>query len=760
MQFHSHRVRFHRLASSIAVVLVALVPAAFGEISPSPALAGEFTISSCQANGEFSSGAFENFATRGMKWRRACNPLGPGLRGLVTANVPREGHVAVGSQSAFVLEAPPETTFSNLKWSGEAHRRDCRYALQLYAVRPDGSADQIRNVMADQKCPKAAKAAQGASWPRPTLYELGGATKLVQRVVCMGAPQAEYCSGKGQNYLQTFTSEATVVDDSAPSVSVAGGGGFLGGEWTAGTQGVGYEASDNTGIKSVQGSVSGVATEAAENTCDYTQRIPCPGGSGSINVDTTKLGEGTRQLQLKATDAAGNQAESSPVTVRIDNTPPGAVPVALEGGEAWRNHDAFAVGWVNPDEGDRAPIVAAHWRICRVGTQECQTGTANGPSVAAIGGLAVPGPGEWEVQMWRQDAAGNTQPQNASVAARLRFDPEPPEVGFEPIAAQDPTRIAVHLADKLSGIQGGEMEMSRVGSGVWQPLDSSLEGDELVTRIDDASLPAGEYQLRATATDYAGNQASSESRIDGQPMKINLPLRVPTTVDAVVLAHHVVTKVVHRHGKRRVKKHEVSETGLQATVEFGSKAQFSGHLLDKSGSPMAGASIAVWQAIPEEQGETQVATLTTGSDGGFAYEVTPESSRHLRFVYSGTATSLPAEGSAEVLVHSASTVKVTPKHVLNGGSVTFSGEVEGRPLPAAGKLVELQVRLTHEWSTFRTIRTDPEGHWSIEYPFKRTCGKEEYKFRARLPGEGGFPLGPGQSHVIGVSVRGRPCPTA
>jgi hypothetical protein len=448
------------------------------------------------------------------------------------------------------------------------------------------------------------------------------------------------------------------------------------------------------------------------------------------------------------------------VTVRIDNTPPGAVPVAVEGGEAWRKSDAFAIAWANPEEGDRAPIVAAQWRICRDGTQECQTGTADGPSVAAIGGLAVPGPGEWEVQMWRQDAAGNTQPQNASVPARLRFDPEPPEVGFLPVAPQDPTRIAVHLADKLSGIEGGEMEMTRVGSGVWQPLSSTLEGDELVTRIDDASLPAGEYQLRATATDRAGNQASSESRVDGQPMRINLPLRVPTTVDAGVLAHHLVTKVVHRHGKRHVKKHEVSETGSQATVEFGSKAEFSGHLLDKSGNPMAGASIAVWQSIPEGQGETQVATLTTGSDGGFAYDVTPESSRHLRFVYSGTATSLPAEGSAEVLVHAASTVKVTPKHVLNGGSVAFSGEVEGQPLPVAGKLVELQVRLTHEWSTFRTIRTDPEGHWSIEYPFKRTCGTEEYKFRARLPGEGGFPLEPGQSHVIGVTVRGRPCPKA
>src|ERR1700759_3177911 len=117
--------------AAIAFALASLALAA----APRPALAGEFTIASCEANGSFSSGAFEDFATRGMKWRRACNPLGPGLRGLVTANVSGEGHVPVESQSAFVLEAPPQTTFSSLDWSGYAHRRDCRYALQLYAIR-------------------------------------------------------------------------------------------------------------------------------------------------------------------------------------------------------------------------------------------------------------------------------------------------------------------------------------------------------------------------------------------------------------------------------------------------------------------------------------------------------------------------------------------------------------------------------------------------------------------------------------------------
>ncbi|MBS1885663.1 MAG: hypothetical protein JSU06_00575 [Actinobacteria bacterium] len=736
-----------------ALVLVALLTSAAG---PPPARAGQFTIATCQANGDYSSGAFADFATRGMKWRRACNPLGPGLRGLVTANVPGEGHVAVESQSAFVLEAPPETTFSSLDWSGYAHRRDCRYALQLYAVRPDGSVDTIKNVKANHSCPKV-KMAQASSWPRPTAYQLGGASRIVQRVVCMGAPSADYCSAKGQNYLQTFTAEVTVVDETPPSVSVSPGGPFVAGEWVSGTQTVGYEASDNTGVKEVEGFAGSQAAGSSARACDYTQRIPCPSGSGQFVVETQHLPEGTQQLHLVATDAAGNQAESSPVTVRIDNTPPGAVPVAVEGGEAWRNRDSFSLLWQNAPEEDRAPITAAHWRICRVGTQECQAGTATGPSISSVGGLTVPGPGEWEAQIWRQDAAGNTQPQNASVPVRLRFDPEPPELGFEPTSAQDPDRVAVHVADKVSGVAGGEIELSRVGSGVWQPLATTLEGgDELVGRIEDASLPAGEYQLRATATDRAGNEAATESRVDGQPMKVTLPLRVPTSLGAGILARKVHRKVLHHHGRRRVVRHVTTEEVPKETVGVGGKARFSGRLLDRAGNPLAGATVTVYQEVPEEA-EAQVGTVTTGPDGAFTYEVPAESSRHLRFVYGGTATTLPSEGSAELLVRGASTLKVDHDHVLNGQSVDFSGEVEGRPLPADGKLIELQYRASDEWVTFRTIRSDAKGRWSIEYPFKRTCGVEEYRFRVELPGEAGYPLEPGHSHVLTVIVRGRPC---
>lgn len=91
------------------------------------AAANEFTINTCQADrGDFSTQAFENFANRGMMWRRACSPEGPGLRGLMTANVVRAGRVVRGSRSYFMLKAPPGTQFTRFAWSGQARRHDCR----------------------------------------------------------------------------------------------------------------------------------------------------------------------------------------------------------------------------------------------------------------------------------------------------------------------------------------------------------------------------------------------------------------------------------------------------------------------------------------------------------------------------------------------------------------------------------------------------------------------------------------------------------
>ena len=599
-----------RSFASLTGILVALLIAL---VAPATAAAGEYTISACQADeAGYVSSAFEEFATRGMKWRRACNPLGPGLRGLVTANVARRGRVPRGAQSGFVLNAPPETTFSRLRWSGHAHRRDCRYALQLYAERPGSSAVSIKNVRANHHCPNP-DAAQASSWPRPRAYDLGGATRIVQRVVCVGTAAHEYCSARGQNYIGTFAAEATVVDDSAPSAGVVQDEPLAQGKWVSGKQNVRYEASDNVGIKSASVLIGGESRGSDPKSCSYAQRIPCPNSPGNIEVDTAEVPEGSQQLTVMAEDAAGNHGESAAVTARIDNTAPGAVPVGLGGGEGWRNTNGFDLAWTNPAEPDRAPITAAHYRLCRAGGSECSTVDSGGEGIAAIEGVKVPSPGEWELRLWREDAAGNQQSANASQPVKLRFDPEPPQLGFEAPSADYPTRVAVQATDRISGLNSGQIELSPAGSGGWQELPTSREGDHLVTRVDDAALPAGEYELRASASDMAGNIGATADRLDGQPMRLRLPLRTTTAMKA---------GVVRRIVTHRRKKGQVRRTVLEprAKVPFGRKVRLAGRLVNGAGHPLDEAKILVYSQ-PVEGTEELEGTVATDSDGRFVYGV-------------------------------------------------------------------------------------------------------------------------------------------
>jgi hypothetical protein len=143
--------------------------------------------------------------------------------------------------------------------------------------------------------------------------------------------------------------------------------------------------------------------------------------------------------------------------------------------------------------------------------------------------------------------------------------------------------------------------------------------------------------------------------------------------------------------------------------------------------------------------------------GRFAYVLEASASQTLRFVYPGTATRLPAEDKVALLVAGRSTFAVNHSRISNGQTVTFSGRVQGKPLPPTGKLLELQVRLPGEWETFRTIRSEPDGRWRIRYQFRRTCGVQSYELRIRLPGEAGYGLSSGASRVLTVRVKGRPC---
>jgi hypothetical protein len=92
--------------------------------------------------------------------------------------------------------------------------------------------------------------------------------------------------------------------------------------------------------------------------------------------------------------------------------------------------------------------------------------------------------------------------------------------------------------------------------------------------------------------------------------------------------------------------------------------------------------------------------------------------------------------------------------VVNGESVRFTGTVPGEPLPAIGKLLQLQVFSRGDWLTFATPRSDPRGNWRHEYRFTATQGVTRYRFRVRVPREAGYPYAAGTSKSVRVTVAG------
>ncbi len=116
---------------------------------------------------------------------------------------------------------------------------------------------------------------------------------------------------------------------------------------------------------------------------------------------------------------------------------------------------------------------------------------------------------------------------------------------------------------------------------------------------------------------------------------------------------------------------------------------------------------------------------------------------------------LPAQDQVAVAVPAASSLSVKPRHVLNGQAVKFRGRVKTLPVPATGKLVELQAYVSRRWQTFSTGRSDATGRWSIAYRFQRTRGTQHYRFRAHIPTEAGYAFQTGASRQVTVQVKGR-----
>ena len=197
--------------------------------------------------------------------------------------------------------------------------------------------------------------------------------------------------------------------------------------------------------------------------CNFTQARPCSDQTSQLTVPIGELPDGRHSLTVAATDAAGNSSRShaghltSTTRRRIRSPHRSSVETRGDGPTVSRS------AWTNPAD-HAAPVVRAYWKICASDGTCPSRGQHDGANIQRV--AVAQGAGARRIPAARvaQDAAGNAREGSAAISAALRFDPEPPELTFEPTDITDPLRVVVNAVDRHSGVARGEIEMRAAGN--------------------------------------------------------------------------------------------------------------------------------------------------------------------------------------------------------------------------------------------------------------------------------------------------------
>jgi hypothetical protein len=195
---------------------------------------------------------------------------------------------------------------------------------------------------------------------------------------------------------------------------------------------------------------------------------------------------------------------------------------------------------------------------------------------------------------------------------------------------------------------------------------------------------------------------------------------------------------------------------VKPRARFGRTIKLHGRLTTPGGNPLVDSEVEVSEqlalpgAVPR-----RIASLRTSRTGRFTFKALRGPSRVLRFRYAGTGTIRARTTTVDLRVQASSTLHPSRRKVRNGEYVTFRGRVRGRPLPSAGKLVELQVFTRGQWRTFAQPRASARTRrWAYAYRFEAVRGHVRFRFRARIRKETGFPYDLGYSRQKSVTVVG------
>ena len=275
-----------------------------------------------------------------------------------------------------------------------------------------------------------------------TALFFGVMCRIVRPVLACGAGGAPLHAVQADLY----SARVTVSESLAPVVTHVAGSAW-GGGLVSGAVPVTFAAQDTSGIRELAVRAdTGQTLVSAPQSCDFMAAPPCPQQPpGALNVDTTRVPDGTHTFALVVTDAAGNeQLVSSPPVVVDNNGPP--PPVAFTATAQGPGSNMIALSWSNPPNSP-APITGAMAQLCQA---SCLAPTSIGANGAAQ--LTAPGPGVYSVRLWLLDSAGRGGLHHAALAS----------VAVPPAGLAPRTKITAVLKGRQLRVGGPITAMGRV----------------------------------------------------------------------------------------------------------------------------------------------------------------------------------------------------------------------------------------------------------------------------------------------------------
>jgi hypothetical protein len=298
---------------------------------------------------------------------------------------------------------------------------------------------------------------------------------------------------------------------------------------------------------------------------------------------------------------------------------------------------------------------------------------------------------------------------------------------------------------------GGRCVDTTAGGRVFRYPRPCLTSVDALVAVDANQLPAGDREVTLQVSDAAGNMRTVYA---ARKTIVVAAKRIGPGSDP---SERGAANGENASDDARLSVRWARTKRATLTAPYGRRNVIRGRLSTAGGAGIRNAKVEMLTAIDGRPGAPlDKGGARTRRDGRFTLILPANASSRmlvLRYRSHANDTVSIAEATLRVRVKAGVRLTVNPHTAARGRTVKLSGRLVGRPLPATGKVVELQARSPGErWITFRTVRASRRGRFATRYKF-RQGGPALYLMRARVREADDYPYATGVSHAARVRVR-------